>query len=507
MTRSQGSAHKPRMSSRTAIGIGPFRRQIQASVPLFFERFVGVAAPADLGVIRAWTCAILCWHTLFHYGLAGTALLPREMMQPMGVMNLLHWLPLGYDVFLASPAALAGFQYVTALLLLLGAVGLGTRVTLPLAAICYLVVAGIERQFSFFNHGGIVPWYVLAVLCFTRCGQGFSLDRLWRLARGRVVPPDRPAAEFGWGRYAVFTTIVMVYLLAGLSKLYGSGAGWVAADNMRAHLLRPNLKLPFNENDLLFSILQAPDALFVLLGAIALVTQLAFVAVLVSRRARLALPAVMILVHIGIWYLMDIVFLDIMLLLLVFYDWRRLGSALPRRFPATGWRPFVDVAPAASIQPSGDAVHRRGALRTLAIAAIALLVWLPQISYYPLSSIPLFIVPESPPGIVRYQRLVADYSDGSRGEPPLEQWFGSMGAFRFRPVAEAAFQGPEGRELARKFLDAAAHAAQVHEGPRPTRFEFQLWHWDFANDPNNAERGILVDRYVHVVDDLEQSEP
>lgn len=50
-----------------------FGRRIRAHVPAFFERFVGVATPGALGAIRAWTCAILFYQTLFHHGPAGTA--------------------------------------------------------------------------------------------------------------------------------------------------------------------------------------------------------------------------------------------------------------------------------------------------------------------------------------------------------------------------------------------------------------------------------------------------
>lgn len=483
---------------------GLFGRRIRAHVPAFFERFVGAATPGALGAIRAWTCAILFYQTLFHHGLAGTALLPDEMIRPMGVMSLLRGLPAGYGAFLADPAALEAFQHVTALLLLLGAVGLGTRVTVPAAAICYLVVGGVEREYSFFNHGGLIPWYVLAVLSCTRCGRGFSIDRLLRDARGRPVPPaDRPAAECGWARYAVWTTVAMVYLMAGLGKLYGSGPGWVAADNVRAHLLRPNLKLPYNGEGVLFSLLQAPDLLFVLLGAAAIGAQLAFGLVLVSRRARLVMPAAMILVHAGIWLLMDVRFADLMLLLLLFYDWRPLRRAAGRWLPARPRRSGAPRAPALPPRGAGAAAHRRGARAVLAIAAIAASVWTAQISFYPLSPIPLFTVPDSPPGSVRYERLVARYEDGTSGEPPLERWFGSLGAFRFRPVAEAAFRGPEGREAARKFLDAAVRAAERQDhAPRPVRLEFQLWRWDFASDPDDPGRGVLVDRCVHAVDPL-----
>ena len=143
------------------------------------------------------------------------------------------------------------------------------------------------------------------------------------------------------------------------------------------------------------------------------------------------------------------------------------------------------------------------AMTNEAIVATAASVWIAQVTFYPLSSIPLFIVPESPTGIVQYERVVAHYEDGTSGEPPLDEWFGSIGTFRFRPVAGAAFSGPRGREQARQFFDAAAHAARLqHHLPRPIRFEIQLRRYDFAHDTHDSERGargVIVDRYVHVV--------
>lgn len=499
------------------VGAGLFGRRIWMSVPRFFERTVGAATPGALGAIRAWTCAILFLDTL-RYDLASTTLLPDEMIRPMGLMRLLHWLPLGYDAFLAAPMALWAFQYGTMLLLLFGVLGLGTRVVVPAAAICHLMVGGIGREYSFFYHGGLIPWYVLVVLAFTRCDQGWSIDRLWRVARRRPVPPvNQPTAECGWARYAVWTTIAMPYVMAGCSKLYDSGLGWVAADNVRAHLLRPNLKMPYEDSSVLDSILQAPDLLIVLQGVVAIGTELAFGLVLVSRRARLVLPAMMVLVHIGIAVLQKIVFPDLIMLLLVFYDWRPLGRAVRRWFPAPGANEVL--APPSDAAPA----HRRGALVVLAIAAVTASVWTAGLSFYPLTPLDMFSKPESPPGIVEYERVVVYWEDGTSEEAPLDRWCRLTPTFRFwpvevafkhpaevtrrqdiswsfRPVLEAAFEGMERRELARKFLDAVVHAADLQtKTPRPLRLEVQLWRWDFANDPDNPDRGVLVDRYVHAI--------
>ncbi len=130
---------------------GPVRRWMAR--PQFFDRAVGAATSGTLGAIRAWVCGILLLMTLWE-DLASTALLPRSMLQPKGVLHLLHAAPIDFDRFLAHAPALWAFEHVTAFLLLLGVLGLATRVVIPAAAICSLIVAGIFREYSWFYHTG-----------------------------------------------------------------------------------------------------------------------------------------------------------------------------------------------------------------------------------------------------------------------------------------------------------------------------------------------------------------
>src|SRR5262249_4648117 len=81
--------------------LGIWLLPIVMSTSVFFRRFVGAATPGTLGAIRAWTCLILLLTTLLE-DLSSFALLPPEIRQPMGLMNVLHVLPIGYERFLAS---------------------------------------------------------------------------------------------------------------------------------------------------------------------------------------------------------------------------------------------------------------------------------------------------------------------------------------------------------------------------------------------------------------------
>ena len=150
----------------------------------FFRRCVRNATPGTLGAIRMWVCLILLMTTMWD-DLGSIALLPPEYRLPMGVMRLLEILPTGYDRFLTSETGLRALQRVTELLLFLGAIGWNTRIVLPLCACGALVMNGILREFTGYWHQNLVPIYVLIVLSFTRCADGWSWDRLRRIAQGR----------------------------------------------------------------------------------------------------------------------------------------------------------------------------------------------------------------------------------------------------------------------------------------------------------------------------------
>ena len=305
--------------------VRPLLRQM--TTPGFFDRAVQTSTPGTLGLMRSWTCGILLVMTLWE-DLASTTLLPRSMVRPKGILYLLHAVP-GFEQFMANTWALSTFEHLTAFLLFLGVIGLGTRLVVPAGALCYLVMAGILREYAWFYHTGLLPIYVLAVLSFTPCGHGWSVDRLIKISRNRPVPPgDLATPTYGWSRYAVWTVIAVPYVAAGLSKLYyGGGLAWVGAENMKWILLRTSLAMMEFDFGISERLVAQPDLLFVMLGCVGLLTELSFGLVLVSSWARLVLPGTMILVHLGILLLQNILFVDLILLLVVFYDLRPVTQA------------------------------------------------------------------------------------------------------------------------------------------------------------------------------------
>ncbi|PWT80818.1 MAG: hypothetical protein C5B57_11615 [Blastocatellia bacterium] len=301
----------------------------------FFEKFVGNARSGMLGAIRMWTCSILLVSTSLER-IDTIALMPREMLRPMGLMTLIGRLP-GFDHFLASGPALWAFQWITVILLLLGTLGWRTRLVIPLAAIAAYVVNGILREFSFFWHQNLVPIYVLAVLSFTPCGDGWSLDRLRRIYKGQPVPDAEQAVPlYGWSRYACWVPMALLYCWSGLSKLRQSGIMWVNPTNMRNILYEESLSgrwFPVGQG---LRIAWAPDVAFVLLGLVAISGEITYPSVLFSKRARRILPLVTMGMHVGIILLQDIVFLDLIALNLILLDFTWLREAIGRRLARRG---------------------------------------------------------------------------------------------------------------------------------------------------------------------------
>jgi len=302
----------------------------------FFDKFVGNAHSGTLGAIRMWTCGILLVSTCLER-LHSAAFLPGEIRRPMGLMTLLDIFPTGFDRFLASEPSLWAFQILTEVLLFLGMIGCWTRLVVPLAALCAYVFNGILREFSFFWHQNLVPIYVLAVLSFTPCGDGWSVDRLRSIYKGRPVPDgERAAPVYGWSLYACWVPMALLYCWSGLSKLRQSGLMWAGPTNMRTVLYEESLSGRWYPLGQALHIAWAPDVVFVLLGVVAISGELAYPAVLFSKRARQILPLVTMGMHVGIILLQDIVFLDLIALNLILLDFSSLRDGVAGRLSRRG---------------------------------------------------------------------------------------------------------------------------------------------------------------------------
>ena len=154
-------------------------------------------------------------------------------------------------------------------------------------------------------------------------------------ARRRVADAGEPLPVYGWSRYLLWTVVAVPYVAAAFSKLYYSGIAWFGADNMRATLLRTTLMPMQFDWHLSLQVVRAPDFVLVALAGVGLFSELLFGLVLISPRARRVLPVAMLATHVGILFLQNILFPDLILLQAIFYDFsglrRSAGRWLQRR--------------------------------------------------------------------------------------------------------------------------------------------------------------------------------
>src|SRR5581483_10094607 len=153
-------------------------------------------------------------------------------------------------------------------------------------------------------------------------------------SRGRPVPDDRPAAVYGWSRYACWTVVALAYAAAGASKLRNGGLHWWDATNIRGIYYRTSLNPMHFDWRVSLRLVGLPDAVVEILGILSVALEVGFVAVLFSRMARRVLPLAMIGFHVVVFFLQNLLFLDLILLQSIF--WERRGE---RAAPAPDARP------------------------------------------------------------------------------------------------------------------------------------------------------------------------
>jgi hypothetical protein len=494
-------------------GIGFWLLAMLMTSPYFFKRVVGEATPGTLGAIRVWICFILLISTLWE-DLPSFALLPLELREDMGIMKIFDALPIGYQSFLTSGASLRLFQWLTIFLLFLAMVGWRTRVVVPLGTLSVLVLNGILREYSGYWHQNLVPIYVLAVLSFTPCGDGWSVDRLRKVSLGLPVPdPEKTSAVYGWARYACWVAIVLPYVEAGLSKLRSGGIEWMSAINMKHLLLEQTLYPRAGGWSLSLSLASAPDIVFVLLAIAGSVGEVMMILLLFSRIARRIYPALMIFMHIGIVFLMNIIFLDLMLLLLVFYDFTSIFTRVRKWLGAASW-----------LQGLYDGLYplyRRSATKTLtftppsssqrynfffSLAIVSLIavmgaIWALKIEYYPFTAMPMFTGVRK--SVVTYFKILGHRESGAISPIYLEDSLGAVSInSRYEPLFSLCLsEEPHDLTTCKKTLNVlgTAYNKKTPPGEKVMQYEIQRWTWDFVANPQDSNYGTLD---AHMIFDM-----
>jgi hypothetical protein len=292
----------------------------------FARRCIGVATARDLAFVRIVICAVLiayvCWEDLASQARLG----PKWFKAPgylASLQNLFVWLH-------GSAARLEGVTWLLLAATVLGLAGVATRVMLPLALALYILFAGLLRSFGKDFHAGYLVGYVLLALCFSPAGDAWSFDSWYRRWKQRRAPPvtgtnetdehpRAPRTSYEWGVWSCYAAACIPYLQLSASKLANGGWYWFEGRGMRNYVLLDALNLVESDFGLGQRFYDAPTLVFALAGLLGLLIELLYPLVLVLPRARLPLAALTMLLHTGIWVSQDALFLDAILVPLIFF--------------------------------------------------------------------------------------------------------------------------------------------------------------------------------------------
>lgn len=450
--------------------------------------------PKQLAWIRILVCLIAFILTIIE-DFPAIARVPAEFRRHGQFFHLLDSLP-GYATLVSNPSLLAILQWATALMLLLALLGLRTRATLLLGSLGFFFLQAILRHHTYFFHTGLLPLYLLLLLSWTPCALAWSIDRWLNPAKC-----EANRQSVGFAVYACYAIIALVYLFSGLSKLRDSGLGWFSGDNIEHKLVQDALRPIFLDYKWKASLWlvqhDTPPLVYTIIGIFGVATELGYIAVLFSRRARMVMPAMAFVVHAGILFLQHILFIDLLLLQLVFLNADRLAAFARKHFSfrAAG----ADLLPRANNREEWTALPWPARTSIAGVLVGLFLIWVFQVNYYPVSDWHMYSKREGRDPII-YYKVIATFEDGRSAIVSRRDYFPALmpnttstlqKAF-YRPWREGSFD---------KFLSTFIEYRnrRLTAGSRISAIEIQAWRWNYAVDPHDARFGWMIDHYIYDV--------
>ena len=136
---------------------------------------------------------------------------------------------------------------------------------------------------------------------------------------------------YGWARYTCWVAIAVSYWETGLCKLRDGGLSWWDPEGLRATFYEDSL-MP-REYDWTWSLLltQAHDPLVGVMGVFVIAFESLWITVLFSSTARKIWPVLTVMFHTGVFIFQKILFLDLILMQLLFFDLTGVRKAIARR--------------------------------------------------------------------------------------------------------------------------------------------------------------------------------
>lgn len=283
--------------------------------------------PRRLAAVRIGLCSVLALRLLrdVYVELAGQ---DPALFRPVSFMRLLPGMPPRGLVMALQVAGVAAA--------VLAAVGLRSRLTLPLAWGCGALLLGMASSLGKVAHNDVIVLACLIPLLAAPVGEAWSVDAA--LARRARNPSLHTPARHGWPVRTAMVVVAGAYFFTGLAKLVLSGPAWVLTDNMR-FILYADSDARAVPNEVALFIADRPWLAHAVAAA-TLLLEVTFPLVLWRPRAAWLYVPGAILLHAGIFLAMRLDYWAwVATLLVVFVDWPavadRLGSRAGRPAPLT----------------------------------------------------------------------------------------------------------------------------------------------------------------------------
>jgi hypothetical protein len=296
--------------------------------------------PRRLAAVRIGLCALLAARVAAGPYLE-LAAQPPALFRPISFLRLLDRMP--------PPGVVVVLQVLAVAAAVLAAVGLWTRVVLPLAWAAALPLVAMTSSLGKVVHNDVLLLLCLVPLLPAPAGAAWSLDARPGPPGGQKAPPRTPPGSgFGWPVRTAMVVVAGAYFFSGLAKLLHAGPAWVTGGNLRWVLYASSDQQPAPNPFALF-VADRP-ALAHLLAAATLVVELGFPLVLWRPRlAWLFLPAVLAL-HAGIGLALHLDYSAMAATaVIVLVDWPALAARLR---PAAAPAPAPRGSPPS--QPAGE---------------------------------------------------------------------------------------------------------------------------------------------------------
>ena len=282
----------------------------------FFTGFSG----ESLGLLRMYIgCGLLFFHT---YQFA-TVL----SLNPIGAMHYFI-APIWYFKLL-------GIQYHVPALsfgmyaILMGAtvsmiLGKNTRTSILVIILCVFYLKGVRDSFAGdVHHREIIPMQILFLFLLSKCGEVHSRD-----ARQRHIPEGVQEWEASWPIKTMQLYVALFYFWSVIAKVRTSGWVWFAGEGkIQEVLILRSVRWgvtdqgEFLKNGLSFELAQHPE-LIQIFSILVLAFELGFPLLLLIKSVKLRLAFILGVTtfHIASFVLMDVNFLLIPFVYLIFFD-------------------------------------------------------------------------------------------------------------------------------------------------------------------------------------------